>query len=373
MGASQIENINILISRTRHLQVEIRRGAAQEEMEAALRQLEKAAEQQGQTGAATVKRFEPDPHRKQTDLSAEEALASILFELQTGNVLVAAAQAVPSGKSGEAGNAAHLDRALQSLESAKNAVADQEKGRSHFEAALAKLVETVDETNAPEEFQKRAKAALDGLVADGSEVVQRVFKALNELDSTNIAEGLKKFGEKSEALATAGRLLRRGIEKIQEGYNALLRLLGPDLLKKIKDRVEKIWENFKSGKYTKDALEFIYDLKDIEDQIVHVLANPKLDAKAVVKGCQDLAPLGAQFKKHMALLSGIVSGITLAAAVLAFTPMRVQGSPFVAGAYLLVVGAVLLIGREFAGAEYSLHWIRGVGRIAGEIAPAAGA
>jgi len=32
---------------------------------------------------------------------------------------------------------------------------------------------------------------------------------------------------------------------------------------------------------------------------------------------------------------------------------------------VLIVGAVIVIGREYAGAEWSLHWVRGVGLIVG--------
>jgi hypothetical protein len=72
----------------------------------------------------------------------------------------------------------------------------------------------------------------------------------------------------------------------------------------------------------------------------------------------------------MALLGGIASAITVASAVLACTPVSVHAAPFIAGAYLLVIGAVLLIGREFAGVEYSVHWVRGVGQITRELVAA---
>jgi hypothetical protein len=370
--AANLSRINLLLARTRELDQAVRTNQPADDIMDAVREVERAA---AEHDLEAIKRFEPDPDRSQIDPDAEEALAAITFELHAGTVLIALSEAVPDEESGRLGNPEYLQAALQVLEKTQHIAEDSLsiEARARFEADVTGTAAAIDPANAPTEFKDRAEAALEALLKEAEEVIFKAAESLKKIDPVKVLGALSQFSKQSDALAAAGRLLRKGIEKIQEAYNALVRLLGAQLLESVRDKVEEIWKAFKEGKHTHAVLAALYGIDPIKANIQGVLTKPLVDAQALIRACDALAPLAPKFKKHMALLTGLLSAITLAATVLALTPLSVQATPFIAGAYLLVLGAVVVIGREYAGAEWSLQWVKGVGVIVRDLRSAGGA
>jgi len=160
MPSSNLANIDVLIVQTRALQARIQSEADADEVQDAVRQVERAGSQK-ETVVAAVSRFEPTGEEKQTDPATEDQLAAITLELHAGNVLIAAGQAV-----GETRNVAVLDQALRQLENTRNAVAKSSVAeRANFEAAMAEAPAQISPEQAPGEFRSRAETTLNGLMA----------------------------------------------------------------------------------------------------------------------------------------------------------------------------------------------------------------
>jgi hypothetical protein len=365
-----LETIDVLIARIHELQDTLQSEASETDLQYSIDRVVSAGSRDATF--EIVNRFEPDTKVSQADASSEEALASITLELHAGNVLVAAGQAVSSvdAQAGaEANSRPYLDEALAELEHARNTVkqSSSPEARANFEANLALAAVQITAEQAPGEFRKRTEGTLDGLVADSESVVNKIFEKLKKTDGSKVVQALAKFADETDVFKNAARLIRQGIEKIQNAYNALIRLIGNELLKGVKDKVQKIWSDFADGKFTRDGLESMYAVQYVRKKAEGLLQNPRLDRQRLIEACADLAPLEPKFKKHMDLLNGFVAGIAIAAVVLPFTPLQPNAVLIVAGAYLLVLGAIILIGREYAGSEWTLHWVRGVGQIVLEL------
>jgi len=362
--APNLESIDNLIARARELKDAIVSDASEGDLDYALDQVSNAGSHD--VAFPNVNLFEADTTTSQTDVSSEDALASIALELHAGNVLVAAGQAIPEPEAvTTADKVKQLDDALEGLERARNNVRQTASPgfRANFEADIAKQASRMTADQAPEEFRKAIENTLKGLVSDSETVATKIFTNLKAMKASDVVEAFAKFADETAVFPGATRLIRQGIEKIQSAYNKLIRLVGKDLLKAVKDKVQKAWTQFKEGKFTRVGLEEMYAVGTLLRKTDDLLKNEKLDRQSLIKACADLAPLEPKFKRHMDLLSALVSGVAFTALILPFTPLGPNSVLIAAGAYLLALGATILIGREYAGSEWTLHWVKGVGEI----------
>jgi hypothetical protein len=178
-----------------------------------------------------------------------------------------------------------------------------------------------------------------------------------------VFDGLSNLGEKLGELRKVGRLFVQGVKKLQNAVMSLLRLLGDDLVQKIKDQVQKVWSGLKDGKYTEGPITWAFGIEETKQQIAAVLGSDKLNQDSLDESCNALARLKAAFKETMGLLSGILAAVSLAAFFLALIPaIGSYVALIVVSIDLLILGGV--IGMDYTDSGFILRRVRGVREIA---------
>jgi hypothetical protein len=172
-------------------------------------------------------------------------------------------------------------------------------------------------------------------------------------------------------LGDIGRLFKRGVKKLKDAIDALIRLLGTGALTKVKDQVEKVWQDAKEGKYTTRVLEWVFSTEATRSQIEDVLRTQGLEQKSVERASNELAQLRVKFKEKMTMIRRLVAAVSVAGFLLGFTTLAAPHVALgIASAYAALMGAAVLIGMDYTDSGRILHLVRGVGVITEEIRPA---
>jgi len=348
--------------------------------EYAVTQLERAAQQQ-KTGGEGYRAFmfseldtaaEGDKQKRERVM--EDVLAGVLTDLNVANVLMAAGQTL--GEMGQKAGANVLDEALLRLENTTRIIEQSlpvplsigaEPGRFGFAEAAAELIvaDSADLPSAIEGFRKRSNETLDDFVDQAKGVAVSIVAGLSKLDASKVLEALSGLGEKIEELPKVGRLFSQGIKKLQSAVDALMRLLGNDLLKKVKEQVGKIWNGFKDGKYVSAPLEWAFGIEGAKKEIEAALLSQGLNQQTLDEASNAVAKLRISFKENMGMLSGVVSAVSLAGTLLFIVPAIGQPLTLAAASiYVVILGAVVLIGMDYTDSGTVLKRIHGVGEIA---------
>ncbi|HTG17448.1 MAG TPA: hypothetical protein VK747_19520 [Blastocatellia bacterium] len=304
----------------------------------------------------------------------EDVLAGVLTDLNVANVLMAAGQTL--GEMGQKAGANVLDEALLRLENTTRIIEQSlpvplsigaEPGRFGFAEAAAELIvaDSADLPSAIEGFRKRSNETLDDFVDQAKGVAVSIVAGLSKLDASKVLEALSGLGEKIEELPKVGRLFSQGIKKLQSAVDALMRLLGNDLLKKVKEQVGKIWNGFKDGKYVSAPLEWAFGIEGAKKEIEAALLSQGLNQQTLDEASNAVAKLRISFKENMGMLSGVVSAVSLAGTLLFIVPAIGQPLTLAAASiYVVILGAVVLIGMDYTDSGTVLKRIHGVGEIA---------
>jgi hypothetical protein len=379
-SSDYVLSAELVLTAGRRLQSALLTGASPAKMEYIIAGLEQAAEMQNNRGAAYhnfmfSELTEASETEKVTrERIMEDVLASVLTDLQVANVLMAAGQAM--GELGAQPQPQKLGESLRRLENTSQVIAQSlasplrggaEPGRFGFaeDVVAPEAVKSADLGSAKKTFKKRSDETLTSLVGDAKEVVMSAIKALSEIGAEKVAEAFSKLGDKIGELDKVGRLFRRGVRKLESAINALLRLLGEDLLKKVKEQVEKLWEGLKGGKYVSGPLEFAFSVKATSDRIDEILARDGLKLEALDDASNALARLKQAFKENMEILSAVVTTISLVGTFLLLIPaIGAQVALIAASANAMILGAVVLIGMDYTDSGILLKRVRGVKEIA---------
>jgi hypothetical protein len=278
----------------------------------------------------------------------EDALASVLTDMQVANVLIAAGQTL--GETGKAAQPSVLDEAVVRLENTAHAIERSlpaglttgvEPGRFGFvgDVTIAKAPQSADLPSAIESFKHRCNETLTVLVNEAETVVTGVITALSKLDKDRVLAALSKLGEQIPALPEIGRLFRWGVNKLRAAITSLIHLLGTEALAGIKACVGKIWEEVKEGKYISQTLQWAFGVETTRSHIDDILHASGLQQESLDKGSNDVSGLAVSFKENMAIARGLTSGLTLATTVLALTPLAGPQLALLAGSgYAVVLG-----------------------------------
>lgn len=369
-----------VITAGRRLQRSLSAGASPAKLEYAIVGLEHAAEMQESNGVAyhnfmfSELAATTEAEKSTRERMMEDMLSSVLTDVQIANVLMAAGQAV--GELGEQKQPQKLGEALRRLENTSQIVGQSlasplkngaEPGRFGFaeEAGAPEVVNSVDLDSAIKTFKHRSDETLASLVKDAQEVVMSAFKALSDISADKVLEALSKLGEAIGGLSGAGRLLSQGVKKLENAVNSLTRLLGGDLLKKVKEPVKKIWDVLKDGKYVSGPLELSFGVKATKDQIDEILKSGNLKLGPLDEASNTLAKLKQAFKENMEILANLVTAVSVAGTILVLIPaIGAQAALVAASINCLILGAVVLIGMDYADSGMMLNRVRGVREVA---------
>jgi len=354
-------------------------------LEYAITRLERAAQQHedGGTGYRAFMFSEletaTEADKAMRERLTEDALASVLADLQVANVLIAAGQTL--GETGERAEPRFLNEALLRLENTTRTIEQSlasplaegvEPGRFGFaeEVAAPEAVQSADLPSAIETLKSRSDETLTALVNEAQGVMTSVLTALDKIDKAKVTAALSNLGFQVQALPRVGRLFRQGVEKLEGAIDALIRLLGSEALAQIKAKVEEIWQKVKEGEYVAQTLKWAFGVEATRTHIAEILGSEGLERAALDEASNALSQLVIKFKENMAMAQGLTSAVTLAGTLLVLTPLAGPELALVtASAYVLILAAVVLIGMDYADSGRILQRVRGVGEIANSVRP----
>ena len=354
-------------------------------------QLAEAAEQQTRQGAGyrafMFDEMKQAPANKVVGARVtEEVLAGALAEVRVADVLIAAGRA--TGETGEPPQPHLLDDALNRLEDTTQnfkqalvgAQAADAKGAGHLafveSAAAAAVAKSADLDHAKGTYREQSAAALQTVVEESHGVVANVIETLTSSEiGGKVTEALSALGNKLldlPQLATFGKLVRQGLEKLNNAIDALLNLVGNDALKRVKEKLEELWEKFSGGKdVLTQVLEHLFGITATEAKIKEVCDLEGLVLDKVDQGSTDLQELAARYKGQMKLAKGIAGGLAIVAPVVIWLSGANPGVVLaVAFAGVLIVAVVALLGMDYADSGRILQLVRGVGEITESLRPA---
>lgn len=318
--------------------------------------------------------------RQRRERISEDLFATVVTDLQIGNVLIAAGQAV--GESDGESQPLLLEEALDNLEQTKLAIAvalssplakEADAGRFKFSEAppQPKVFRSSDAESAVESFRAVSNDTLDELVSGVHGVALAVLAALRKISPEGILQAIDQLGGPVGAITgIVRRLINQGIEKIKQAVDNLVRLIGIDAVTRVKERVIEIWNNRETG-IIDGLVARIIGVDVTRERIKTILSHTGIDKNNADKGSNDLAQLSDPFKSNMEMAKTAVNAIGFASSLLIFTPLA--GSKvalFAASSYLIILAAVILISMDYADSGGILQRVRGVGEIANSLRPA---
>lgn len=304
-------------------------------------------------------RFQPGGTSPLPRPSGPSALSAVLFDLQSGNLLIAAGLRIKELPAIDDGNL--LSEAHRQIEASRGELVASDV-RMQFAANL--MIHSGDTNAAAAEFRRYSGELLDEIVLESRNTINTACKGLAKLDPSEVTKAIDQLGGAVPIVADVGRLVRQGLEKVKRAIEAVAELFGKDTLDKVKATVQEIWSNVKSLDH--DLLGRLLGVGTVKKRIEQILAASTLTPAALDRATNTLPGVASEFTKNNSLLRALIRAIELVALLL--YALRFLTGPWLAVAlgiaYLTIIGGALLIGGEYTGGRQLLHWAQGVEQLA---------
>jgi hypothetical protein len=303
-------------------------------------------------------RYQDSANRDRPLTSVSDSLVAVLFDLQSANVLVAAGAQIRKQE-----NRIFLDDATQQIETTqellKPAPVAMNYGPNNINSSTAQA--------AIDQFRVLSNQLLDKISRDVEHTIKLALSDVRKLDPTEILRALGGIGEAVPIVAQATTLVQKGFEKLKRAIEALAELFGKDRIKEIKEQIQQIIEEADLSGRT--LLDSVLGVATVKKYIAEILARQSLGASRT-DGASNLLPeIDRAFTGNHTLLRGILRAIRLTALLLPLFSFTAPWlAPSLATAYILAIGAALLVGRQYTGEWRILPSVEGVEQIANRIA-----
>jgi hypothetical protein len=292
--------------------------------------------------------------------SVSGRLSAVLFDLQSANVLVAAGLRAEKPKDQSGGEL--LQDARRQMATTREELLAPAVVPTGFAASLNLQSATLE--SATGQFQNYADQLLGEIVGESEQTIKTAMTELKKLDPAEIVKALGQIGKAVPIVAGAGQILRKGLEKLKRAIEALMGMFGKDAFKEVKEQIERIVKE--AGVSGRTLLESLLGANSVKDRIKSILASPTLSIPKVDGASNSLPQLARDLNRDNKLLRAVLRAIQLAGLLLAqFAAPWVV--PTLAIAYVLAIGATVLVGRQYTGAWRVLAWSDGVEQIADRI------
>jgi hypothetical protein len=349
----------------------INRNIALQNLETATRTGDLAAEIRGFTEASPVSPSGGDRGgtRPPAPATSEDALAGVLLELQSANVLISAGIALNEHEGGA--DVTLLSEAVQHVETSR---ADVTRPLSAAELRFdpAANVTSPDIDAARKNFRENAEGVLGDIVDDTASVITIVFDKMKKVDGAAVLQGIQDLGGSFQLIFAAGRFIREGLARLKSAMDALTNLFGKDAIASVRNKVKGIWDRFVAGDFTHDAVAWLLDIDGARQRLDLSLSARGLTIDGLDAATNELPALSAAFKKNVKLCRALIAGVVFAGAVIGYLHLAAPWIPVaLAGVYGGLIAGAILIGMNYAGSGRLLHWMRGVAVIADELKPPA--
>ena len=217
-----------------------------------------------------------------------------------------------------------------------------------FSATPTRSVNLEDATKT---FQSRVQDTVNTLITQSREAGSTVVDKLLKLDGAKALEVLGQLGGPLASLPDVGVFIKKGIQKLKQAMHSLRDLLDADGLQEAKQKLTEAWGHLTDGTFMDRLLAWAFDKSRIDDTVRKALAQTSFSSSTVDGASDLLLPLQDGYKTKMAWtksLTGLISG---SAGVLLLLGPFAAGQVVIvtAGAYLLILTAILLIGRDCRG------------------------
>jgi|SRR5882724_2157122 len=292
--------------------------------------------------------------------SAEDALSRILLEFQSANALMAAGIAM--NEHGNGGDSQYLSDAVAQIRSTSS-----ELGTHIAESTKLRFAPQTKPSATPEAarklFRDSASRTLESIAGGTESVISSAFSKLKAVDQAKVSEAIDNLGKSFQVVATAGKLIRQGLEKLKAVLEALSNLFSDDVLADVKARVREIWQKFANEK---TLVRDIIGLPAAQKRVGDFAEQAKLEISGLDSISRELALLEDKYQEKRNILNGLETAVVLTMGIVG--ALQVFGlwaaAPWVAlaagGAYAAIIGGALLVGMNYTGARRLFGWIRGV-------------
>ena len=301
--------------------------------------------------SALAKGFEAAGETRRAPPVAETpdtVLSAALVELYSANVLISAGVAL--NEHGGGANRTFLSESVTQLES----TAQPEVPRLGFEPASGVRSATLDAARTT--FRSNAVGVLGDIVDEAAAVIGDIVKQLKKLDAAKVLQALEGLGTAIPVVASGGRLIKQGLEKLKNVINALAKLVGPELFAKMKDKVLAVWQKVQAGEYTRAVIATVVQQKEVEDRVAAAAHRDSVILEEYDGASNDVASLAGDYAGTMKLLRSLLNSVVTAGAVLALLPLAQPWLPAaVAGTYATLIAVVMVTAVSYAG---STEWVR---------------
>jgi hypothetical protein len=302
--------------------------------------------------------------------ASEDVLATALGEFTIAQTLLGAAVATgqhedagaPSAGQREDAGAPSAEALRTSLTAAGSvpSVLEADAGEP-APAAGASGTRAPSVTDAVDHLRKQVDETLDTVVAASAESVTKAFTGLLDLAPDVVKQTIGALGERLKLGKIADRLFSTALWALDQGLAALGRLIPSRLLQSTRAEIERGYQRLREGRALDTFVAATLGVPDLREYANHAFGRPGLAADRLT-GCKaELIALTARYKRVMGVIEGIATAISLVSAALVIVKFVLPHlALIVAGAQLLVVAAVLMVGIDYVDVRPGPDLVRGV-------------
>jgi hypothetical protein len=351
-----------------------------------IERLERAAQRQlGELGP-TTQGFEPDVawHPATVEgqigdsISEETIFAEVLADLSTGNALLAAGQAIGEttkvdehsgetlptatglGDSGKPFDGQRLEQAGVLLTRVADGLFQRAREGRVRRAGFEPVQPSIDLQTAAARLTDQVSTTLEDLASAAGGVVTEAITKAFEWAPDRLTEVIDDLGNKLKLGERGQRLLGLGLRAIERALSALHGLIPLESIAEMRDELNELRGRFDSGDPAPAVLGWIIGVEDIRAEATR-LARPSGSIAAIDQAVEMLRALGERFASLMTVVSGIVTALGMATGLIGVLGVAIPHLPVIAaGAFMLVVAAVVLIGTDYTDTRLLPDFVTGV-------------
>jgi len=298
--------------------------------------------------------------------TTEADLATVLLDLQAGNLLVAAGlqrNALPNVPA----DRAVFDEAHEQMAEARQELAATPSVVLGLQAVYAN---SADIEAARNDFRSQSKALLEEIVNEVNGTISAASEQVEKLKLADVMAAVNQIGQALPVVAQAGQLVRKGLDLIKRAIEGIFDFIGREATETVKSQLKALWEKIGQGR--QNFVETLLGVAAVKARIETILMAAT-DLRRVDFGTNALIPVADAFTRRNTLLRAVVRGLALGGSCLALVHLAAPWVSLALGAaYLASIGAALLIGAAYTGQHRIFGDIEGVEQIAERIGSTAG-
>lgn len=287
-------------------------------------------------------------------VSDEVVLAEALAQLGIGVTLITAESAAEGPEGAD-----QLEHAVTELEATASAL---ETG-----AAVEGLVRGFDATpgGVALEVDDAALQALEEMSAAAGGVADTLLdkarKPLLKVIPEQFADPLARYGQE-----IGGRLLRWGLRAVQRGLELVLSLVDVAAVERVRDSLDLVLAGLDRGEAPHVLMSAAIGAQRVRSELATTPSSPPASEEGQLATVEDLVVLTDRFARLCSILRKVAAAVAGLAAALALLQLTLPHATAVTLAGLaLVLGAVVVIGRDYTGASDLPGRVRGVRLVLG--------